>query len=110
IYPDIIVPGSQYSPITQTLAERYLIFDYATAFKREHDRISGADKFEVDEALYADFIDFLKNKDYQYFTKTETSINELIALAKTEKKPAEIIQELEDLAKKIYHSKQQDLS
>jgi len=110
IYPDITVPGSQYSPITRTLAERYLIFDYATAFKQAHDRIAEADKFEVDEALYADFIDFLENKDYQYFTKTETSINELIALAKTEKKPTEIIEELEDLSKKIYHSKQQDLS
>ncbi|WP_353197569.1 S41 family peptidase [Parapedobacter defluvii] len=109
IFPDIIVSELPYSSITQTLFEHYLIFDYATAFKQEHLRIAGADKFEVDDALYTDFIDFLKNKDYPYFTKAETSLNKLMALAETEKKPEEIVQELGVLAKKIYQNKQQDI-
>src|SRR5690606_38723383 len=58
---------------------------------------------------YTDFIDFLKNKDYPYFTKAETSLNKLMALAETEKKPEEIVQELGVLAKKIYQNKQQDI-
>lgn len=109
IYPDITVFEPQYSPIIQTLSEHYLIFDYATAFRQSHARIADADKFEVDETLYSDFIHFLENKDYQYATKTEASLNELKALAETEKKPGELIEELEILAEKIYQSKQQDL-
>jgi len=109
IYPDIAVPEPQYSTIARTLSEQYLIFDYATAFRHAHARIVDAEKFEVDEALYSDFIRFLKTKDYQYSTKTESSLNELKALAEIEKTSEELIEELGTLAKKIYRSKEQDL-
>ncbi len=109
IYPDVMIPETAYSPIAQTLADRYLIFDYATAFKQKHARIADADKFEVSESQYAEFIQFLENKDYQYFTKTETSLSELSLLAEAEKSPEEILQELRELTHKVYQSKQQDL-
>jgi len=109
IYPDITVPEPQYSPITRALSEHYLIFDYATAFRQSHPRITDADKFEVDETLYTDFINFLKDKDYQYATKTETSLRALKAVAEIERKPEELIQELGALSQKIHQSKQQDL-
>ncbi len=109
IYPDISVENGKYSPITQTLLNRHLIFDYATTFKAKNPRIQGIDKFHADDILYDDFIHFLEDKDYQYFTKTEESLKRLKAQAEAEKKPAEILQELESLERKIYQSKQHDL-
>jgi len=109
IFPDITVEKASYSPITQTLLNRYLIFDYATAFKQRHAQIPKAGKFEIGEAQYADFIAFLEGRDFHYFTKTEAALQRLKALAETAEKPDEILQELGSLERKVYHSKQRDL-
>src|SRR5690606_31313127 len=109
IYPDITVPMPPYRPITQTLLDRHLIFDYATAFKAQHARIANDTAFAVTDAQYSDFIRFLRDKDYQYLTKTETSLSKLKALAEEEDNPEEILTELGLLTQKVHQSKQRDL-
>lgn len=109
IYPDITLKKAAYSPIARTLLSRYLIFDYATAFKQVHATIPDADKFEITDAQFDDFVQFLEEQDYEYLTQTEIVLQQLKALAEVEKKPGEIQQELAALERKVYRNKQQDL-
>ena len=109
VYPDLAVERGTYSPITQTLLSRHLIFDYATAFKMKNSRIPEPSEFCITENQYADFIQFLEDKDYNYFTKTEESLKLLKKQAEVEKKPSEILEELASLERKVYQSKQHDL-
>ncbi len=109
IHPDVAVEKRVYSPLMQALLHDYLIFDYATAFKQAHLRIPDPATFEVSEEQYADFIHFLEDKNYHYFTKTETSLRQLKALAEAERKPDEILRELSALEHRLSDSKQRDL-
>ncbi|WP_353125430.1 S41 family peptidase [Parapedobacter pyrenivorans] len=109
IHPDITVKKKAYSPVTKTLLHHHLIFDYATTFKQTHRQIPGPESFEVSETQYADFIRFLEDKDYPYFSKTETSLRQLKALAEAERKPDDILQELTMLEHQLSDSKQRDL-
>ncbi|MGK6350482.1 S41 family peptidase [Parapedobacter sp. DT-150] len=109
IYPDITMEPSPASPITKALLDRYLVFDYATAFKQKHTRIADANRFALSDEQYADFIQFLEGKDYNYFTETETLVKQLKAQAEADEESVEILQELESLERKLYHNKQHDL-
>ncbi|SEL50283.1 S41 family peptidase [Parapedobacter koreensis] len=110
IYPDITVEKIPYNAITQTLLSRYLIFDYATAFKQQHPQIPNASTYTVNDAQYKDFIQFLEGKDYDYFTEIEALLQQLKIKAEVEKKPEEILNELASLARKVYVGKQHDLT
>lgn len=109
IHPDVAVKKTAYSPITKALLHHHLIFDYATAFKQAHKQIPDPKDFEVSEPQYAEFIQFLEDKDYHYFTKTETSLRQLKALAEAERKPDDILSELAALEHRLSESKQRDL-
>lgn len=109
IYPDLVVEQPTYSPITQTLRSRWLLFDYATTFRQQHRQIASPDRFELSETGYREFIRFLDGKDYDYFTQTEAAIQQLKGLAEAERKPAEILDKLDELARQVYQSKQHDL-
>ena len=109
IHPDVAVKRTAYSPITKSLLHHHLIFDYATAFKQTHKQIPDPKDFEVSELQYAEFIQFLEDKDYHYFTKTETSLRQLKALAEAERKPDDILNELAALEHRLSESKQRDL-
>src|SRR5690606_12318848 len=59
IYPDLPVDVRPLSPVTRSLINRFLIFDYATVFRAAHERIIPAADFRMTDALYEDFIHFL---------------------------------------------------
>ncbi len=109
IFPDEEVLPNRYSPISQTLISRYLIFDYATQFRESHPQIAPAARFKVSETQYADFLHFLSDKDYQYSTKTESLIKQLKAEAVKEKKSAPVLDEIGRLEKMASLNKQDDL-
>ncbi|MFC3200178.1 S41 family peptidase [Parapedobacter deserti] len=109
IFPDIAVEKPPYHAITKDLLSKYLVFDYATNFKREHARIPDASNFEIDDMQYADFIRFLEGKNYHYSSRTAEVLRQLVELAEEEKNPDEVLLELRTLAQKVSHSKQQDL-
>src|SRR5690606_1498008 len=71
IFPDIFVQPVKYNLITQTLASRYYIFDYATQFRNERGDIPDAASFRLTDAEYAKFVDYLSSRDYDYNTRTE---------------------------------------
>ena len=110
IYPDIFVEPLKYSSILQTLANRYFIFDYATRYRNQKSKITDAKSFRLTEAEYNDFIDYLSDKDYNYFTRTEKLLNDLRSEAEKEKKLSEIKKEYDALNTKVSVSKKNDLT
>ncbi|WP_276348565.1 S41 family peptidase [Daejeonella sp. JGW-45] len=110
IYPDVFVKPVKYSLITQTLASKYYIFDYATLYRNERASIPDARTFKLTDAEYAKFIAYLSNRDYNYNTRTERILNELRDEAEREGKMTDIKTEFDALKAKVSYSKKNDLT
>jgi carboxyl-terminal processing protease len=68
IEPDITTADTTASQILITLILNNLIFDFANDFRATHDTIATPDKFVMTEELYQQFLNFLKDKNYEYTT------------------------------------------
>jgi carboxyl-terminal processing protease len=109
ITPDIEVLPEPLSQISSELFMRNYIFDFATKYYWSHPDLKSPDQFIFTDHDYSDFQQFLTDRNFNYKTGTEESLNELIANAKKEKY-YEIHKELfNDLEKDIAHSLDQDL-
>lgn len=110
IQPDLEVKPEEYSNIAYTLAEKLLIFDFATQFYRSHPGIAPARDFEISDELYQEFLKFIKDKDYDYKTQSEAALEELKANAEKENYFDAIKPEYEALKVKMMHDKEADLT
>nr|WP_041738451.1 S41 family peptidase [Echinicola vietnamensis] len=109
IMPDEEVDARTYAPITYSLVARSLVFEFANEFYYEHDSISSPRTFEVDDALYDEFVSWLEGKEYDYVTRVEKTIEDLEEYAKEEKYFEDIKGEIDSLKKSVSHNKEQDL-
>ncbi|MEP2773923.1 MAG: S41 family peptidase [Fulvivirga sp.] len=107
--PDIEVPEPNLAPITTTLINKGLIFNFATHYNSIKSSISNPTTYNVSDEDYNMFRSWLKGKDYDYTTDVEKSLQELSSSAKEEKYYADIENQLLLLQKSITHSKEQDL-
>jgi carboxyl-terminal processing protease len=71
IEPDVKTTARKYSKITQSLLNKNLIFDFATQYRIKHPTIPDPEEFNLTQNDFNDFIDFIKDKDYNYTTKSE---------------------------------------
>ena len=110
IFPDIFIKPLKYNLITQTLASKYLIFDYATQYRNQNEKIIDAKDFKLSDAEYNDFITYLSKKDFNYDTRVEKLLNEISEEAEKEEKIGDIKSEFEALKTKVTNSKKNDLS
>jgi carboxyl-terminal processing protease len=110
IAPDIEILPESLSQIAAELFVRNYIFDYATIYFWSHPDIKTLDGFSFTDQDYADFKNFLLNRNFSYKTVTEESLNELITNAKKEKYYDIHKDIFTALEKDIAHSLDQDLS
>lgn len=85
IEPDVITPDVYASNVLTALILNHLVFDFCNQYHAEHTMIPPADQFRVDDELYQEFVDFLKNKNYEYTTETEEAMADLKEVAEFEK-------------------------
>ncbi|HAR20106.1 MAG TPA: peptidase S41 [Cytophagales bacterium] len=109
ITPDKEIERPVYAPITQSLIEKSLIFDYATLYSTEHKSIAAARDFKISDDEYSKFVSWLKDKEYDYTTKVEMNIDEMIKNAKKEKYYDGIKEKIEALKNEIKHNKEHDI-
>jgi carboxyl-terminal processing protease len=109
ITPDIPVDKPNPASITTSLENKNLIFDYANKYFAEHPSIAPAASFTLTDAEYQDFIKWLADKEYDYTTQVEKSLQELIDQAKKEKYYEDIQEQIKSLKTKVYHNKESDL-
>lgn len=109
ITPDIPVDKSNYASIAVSLENKNLIFDYANKYFAEHPSIAPAKDFELTDQEYQNFITWLSDKEYDYTTQVEKSLDDLIEESKKEKYYEDIQEQIKSLKSKMSHNKDSDL-
>jgi carboxyl-terminal processing protease len=109
VLPDVKTSVKTYSKIATSLANKSLLFDYATTYKLKHATIAPAKEFELSDNEYKEFCDYAASKEYDYTTKSEKLLKELKESAETEKYFERAQPEYEALKAKLVHNKNEDL-
>jgi len=110
IIPDIKTKSRRFSNIAMTLYSKFLIFDYATLFSRQHSTIPPTPEFEITDTIYNDFLAFLSDKKYDYTTRSEQTLDQLKKDAERESYLTAIQQEYDHLKAKMQENKKEDLN
>jgi carboxyl-terminal processing protease len=107
--PDVLVEPIIPAPITISLVSRGLIFEYALLYYHNHDQIGSAKDFHISDDEYKDFMTWLQDKEFDYTTKVEKTVENLKKFARSEKYFDDIESEIADLESKVAHNKDHDL-
>lgn len=109
IEPDETVEAYRYAPITYSLVAGNHVFDFATQYFYSKPAVANIEEFEVSDELYDDFVSFLSDREYDYTTYLEKSLEDMKELAEQAPYYSEIKEQVEALEKRIIHNKEQDL-
>ena len=109
ITPDVKVDRDPYATVTAYLYGKNYIFDYANKFYSEHKSIAPADRFQIDEATYQDFMKFVNDKKFSYTTESEKAIEKLKKTAKEEGYLDKIKPQIDLLENNLAAEKDKDL-
>ena len=85
VVPDVKMTDNDISNLTIELVTKFAVFDFATQFAAKNQTISQPEEFVITDALYNEFIAFVKSSNFVYDSDTEDALTELIKTAKTEK-------------------------
>lgn len=109
VEPDVLTEDSLLSNILFTLVSKNLIFDFANDYRAKHESIPPADQFKIDDQLYAEFVEFLKDKDVSYKSETEEELERMKKKTEEEKVFASIEPYYTQLMNKLQEEKKNDL-
>jgi carboxyl-terminal processing protease len=85
IVPDIEVENETLSNLAISLIRQFMIFDFATKFRIENEKIGSAGSFKIDDYIYEDFIKYVNEGDFEYTSETQKLLKELKEKAEEEK-------------------------
>ena len=83
VMPDIELTESEISEFTKDIIKQNFVFNYATNYYYENSTID-LNTFKLNDADFSDFINYLKQNNFEFKTKTETALNSVIKIAKEE--------------------------
>lgn len=109
IMPDIKTKDEKFEDILVSLMSKHHIFNFATEYTSKHTEISPIREFSLSDADYAEFINYLKDKDYKYQTRVEQELEEFKKDVQDENSFSEIKAEYEALLEKLRSTKKNDL-
>ncbi|MCQ0112949.1 S41 family peptidase [Zhouia amylolytica] len=104
VIPDLKIEALQNNAITRALIQNNVVFDYATNYYYNHP-ISDMSNFELTESDYSDFKSFVAAAGFEYETKTERELKDLMSSGETKDFGAEVQADYEKLLKDIQQSK-----
>ena len=110
VEPDVAVPEERVPEVLSALIEEQAIFDFANDYRAKHETIPEADKFFVDDALYNEFLQYLKTNKYTYTTSLEKKLEELKSAAEEEKSFSGIQNAYNQLKTQLGNLKTQELT
>ncbi|HPR31326.1 MAG TPA: S41 family peptidase [Prolixibacteraceae bacterium] len=85
VVPDISVENELLSNLSVHLISQFKVFDYATRFRSEHDKIAPPREFEITDEIFNDFVTYVKGSDFKYTSSTQKVLDELKETARSEK-------------------------
>lgn len=108
ILPDIEVETAVFSPITTALLKDQAIFDYATQYHYKNP-LTSWENFEFTENDFKDFLQFLKQKNFEYQTETEKQFATALRSAEDDDIKEDIASTYKQLMKSIATAKDKKL-
>lgn len=109
IEPDVKITNPTFSKIASSLYGKNIIFDFVNEFQLKNASIPQPASFEISDALFEEFVKYIKDKDYDYETETEMALKTLNKTAKKEQYLEAIQEEIKNLETKIKHNKEEDV-
>ncbi len=100
VQPDIEVELSKQTPITKTILKDNLVFNFATDYYYNN-TVEDLTAFEFSENDFKDFKKYLKSTGFDFETKTEKALNDLMITAEDEELNAVISSDYENLVSEI---------
>ena len=110
VEPDVAVPDEMVPDVLTALIEEQAIFDFANDYRAKHETIAEAAQFTVDDAIYNEFLQYLKANKYAYTTSLEKKLEELKAAAEEEKAFSGIQNAYNQLKTQLENLKTKDLT
>ena len=110
VMPDIKTKDEKFDAILISLISKFHIFNYATNYYLSHPTLASIKDFQLSDNEYNDFVNYLKDKDCSYKSKSEIELEELKKNAEAEKNFYEIKSEYEVLVNKLMSNKKDDLT
>lgn len=109
LFPDYKVNKDKESALTVSLKKDLMFFGFANMFYAEHDSIVSAKEFEITDALFQEFIAYIKRKGHTYSTDTEKELKKITQQAKKEGHYDVIKPTLDKMESQLLADKSQDL-
>ena len=109
VAPDVLVEDETLSNLSANLITKSVVFDFATYFNSKTEKVAAPEEFAITPEMYSDFIQFVKQQDFKYESKTEEQLDKLLEIAKREKYYDISKVEFETLKQKLGHNIDQDL-
>ncbi len=109
INPDVGLQAPEYAPITRSLAENNIIFDFATRYCNANAKPGDLRNFRIDDKLFNEFVAFSSTKEYTYETESEQLLRKLKEAAEKENYFSSFETEYKNLKEKMMHDKHHDL-
>lgn len=110
VFPDVVIANEKLSPISISLLNKSLFFDYANLYRKNNKEIASAKLFQVSDKDYDDFIASLSNKDYNYTIGAENILATLSAEIEKDQKFSTVKSDIVLLKAKLSTIKKSDLS
>jgi len=85
VFPDVEVEDPELAKVVGGLYNKDLFFDFATDYRLAHAEIAEPEQFKVSDELYQQFVDFVKDKEFDYDTETMEALLVLEEKAKKER-------------------------
>ncbi len=109
IRPDIHTEPEDLKKIAISLLSEGLIFDFATLFALKNESLPPVDQYKLKPSTYDSFKVYIKDKSWDYSTKSQEELDKLIETVKKEKYFDEAEQTLNELKEKLSPHKERDL-
>lgn len=107
IDPDIDIEDEYLGAVTVALIQEGLIFEYASRYCGQNP-MPDLKLFKVSDAVYNNFLDWVKTQNFSYSTSLEASTNQLLESAKQERYYTELESQLTDLKRRVEANKSSD--
>jgi len=104
ILPDIELKTAEFSPVTTALLKDDAIFDFATKYYYSHE-MSTSRGFKLSDKDFQDFLQFLKDNNFQYETETEKVFAEALRHAEDDNLASKITASYSQLMSAIDNAK-----
>jgi carboxyl-terminal processing protease len=109
IDPDVATKAMEAHMVTQVLFEKGFLFDYGTQYVLKHPEPVSPRDFSLSDEAYQEFVNWMKNKDYNYKSYVEYELEKFQEEAKKEKYYGELKAQLDQINTRIAESKKNEL-